>query len=191
MNYYGETLYHHGVKGQKWGLRRFQNEDGTLTEAGKKRYLQEARRDMQSEYKRNLSNPEARKVFRINDNGTFGAGMDAGEAYRKGKITSEDYAEAKRAAKRAHEYAKNKYGEKAMEELAKTGSFTITKKGLKFYQPSDFEPKAIKKGESLTSLLVKNKLNDAYLDSITTAKDRNNEGPWSEKPSKRPKGGRI
>lgn len=38
MNYYGDTLYHHGIKGQKWGLRRFQNEDGSLTPAGKKRY---------------------------------------------------------------------------------------------------------------------------------------------------------
>lgn len=32
------SIYHHGVKGQKWGVRRFQNEDGTFTEAGKKRY---------------------------------------------------------------------------------------------------------------------------------------------------------
>lgn len=31
-------LYHHGIKGQKWGVRRFQNPDGTLTEAGKRRY---------------------------------------------------------------------------------------------------------------------------------------------------------
>ena len=31
-------LYHHGIKGQKWGVRRFQNEDGSLTPAGKKRY---------------------------------------------------------------------------------------------------------------------------------------------------------
>lgn len=31
-------LYHHGIKGQKWGMRRFQNEDGTLTEAGRERY---------------------------------------------------------------------------------------------------------------------------------------------------------
>lgn len=31
-------LCHHGVKGQKWGQRRYQNEDGTLTEEGKARY---------------------------------------------------------------------------------------------------------------------------------------------------------
>lgn len=34
-----EELYHHGIKGQKWGVRRYQNSDGTLTEAGKKRYV--------------------------------------------------------------------------------------------------------------------------------------------------------
>lgn len=31
-------LYHHGIKGQKWGIRRFQNKDGSLTPAGQKRY---------------------------------------------------------------------------------------------------------------------------------------------------------
>lgn len=31
-------LQHHGIKGQKWGVRRFQNTDGSLTAEGKKRY---------------------------------------------------------------------------------------------------------------------------------------------------------
>lgn len=31
-------LYHHGIKGMKWGVRRYQNKDGSLTPAGKKRY---------------------------------------------------------------------------------------------------------------------------------------------------------
>lgn len=31
-------LIHHGIKGQKWGIRRYQNEDGSLTPAGRRRY---------------------------------------------------------------------------------------------------------------------------------------------------------
>ena len=34
----GYYLQHYGIEGQKWGVRRFENEDGTLTEAGKQRY---------------------------------------------------------------------------------------------------------------------------------------------------------
>ena len=39
-NYSGE-LYHHGIKGMKWGVRRYQNKDGSLTNAGKKRMYKE------------------------------------------------------------------------------------------------------------------------------------------------------
>lgn len=35
----GDELMHFGIKGQKWGVRRFQNEDGTLTEEGRRRYM--------------------------------------------------------------------------------------------------------------------------------------------------------
>ena len=33
-----DVLMHHGIKGQRWGVRRFQNEDGGLTPRGKARY---------------------------------------------------------------------------------------------------------------------------------------------------------
>lgn len=33
-----DELYHHGIKGQRWGVRRYQNPDGTLTAEGRKRF---------------------------------------------------------------------------------------------------------------------------------------------------------
>lgn len=40
--YYPDYLYHYGIKGQKWGVRRFQKKDGTLTSEGKKRYSEDS-----------------------------------------------------------------------------------------------------------------------------------------------------
>ena len=55
-------ISHHGIKGQKWGVRRFQNPDGTWTDAGKKRYLNEdgtlnkrgIKREAKAEYKQKM-----------------------------------------------------------------------------------------------------------------------------------------
>jgi hypothetical protein len=41
-----DYIAHHGILGQKWGVRRFQNADGSLTNAGKKRYYRQIKKDM-------------------------------------------------------------------------------------------------------------------------------------------------
>lgn len=51
-----EYLAHHGIKGQRWGVRRYQNADGTLTEEGKKKYrkLQKELFDIEQKYQKDV-----------------------------------------------------------------------------------------------------------------------------------------
>lgn len=72
---------HHGIKGQKWGVRRFQNEDGSLTSAGKRRLANTADSDTRDQlaksYNSNVASgdkkslrqakKDARKIARMDD----------------------------------------------------------------------------------------------------------------------------
>lgn len=53
------VIQHHGILGQKWGIRRFQNVDGSLTAAGKKRYSRSELKDIRNEKYKYQSDAEA------------------------------------------------------------------------------------------------------------------------------------
>lgn len=57
-------LAHHGILGMKWGVRRYQNTDGTLTAAGKKRYLDTIHRMGESDAKKSKKTGAAINGYR-------------------------------------------------------------------------------------------------------------------------------
>ena len=61
---YNNELYHFGIKGMKWGVRRYQNKDGSLTSKGKKRYSDDYKesRNISKKSVRAMSNAELRKI---------------------------------------------------------------------------------------------------------------------------------
>lgn len=57
-------LYHHGIIGMKWGVRRFQNADGTLTEAGQRRYTQSSGNGIRDIATRHTAKKDAKEFAR-------------------------------------------------------------------------------------------------------------------------------
>ena len=103
-----QELYHHGIKGQKWGRRRFQNEDGTLTPAGKERYDDDGPSEKKKEYKI----PENKSTHRLKIEEKYKAkGMSAKEAEQAAarRIRGEQYAVTAAAVTVTACIAYNKY----------------------------------------------------------------------------------
>lgn len=137
---YSDELYHHGIIGMKWGVRRYQNQDGTLTAAGRSRYIKEMKRDMKSHYESQVGK-RVSKHLRINNNFTESAGSSAGKAYRKGKLTDKDYKAASKARAATKKYMTDKYGEDAVKAMMKSGVI-----GRKI---DNFTPKTLTSGKNI------------------------------------------
>lgn len=69
-------IYHHGIKGQKWGVRRFQNQDGTLTSIGRSRYSSKKSADEADQTKKTmLTDKQKKRLKKLVISGAVIAGM--------------------------------------------------------------------------------------------------------------------
>lgn len=103
LNVDGE-LYHWGIKGMRWGQRRYQNRDGSLTPAGKKRYAEEVEATKAREASIKKREREAKQREKLD---AKKAELDAREkALQKGKV--DPSADAKKTKKAAKESEKPK-----------------------------------------------------------------------------------
>lgn len=83
-------LYHHGIKGQKWGVRRFQNKDGTRTAAGKRREKENLSSMSDQELRDKINRMNLEKRYHNLSNGRSSSGLDvAGKTVKAGSSASQ------------------------------------------------------------------------------------------------------
>lgn len=137
MEYTKDYLAHHGIKGQKWGVRRYQNEDGTLTAAGEKRYYVNANGDIkkrtgsmkraQKTYERVHSvRDDAKRMSRMSDRQK--QSLESAENYWKSKAEGEKPEERRNIVKRHYDKTRsfNKYeraGREALRQISTKATY--------------------------------------------------------------------
>ncbi len=123
--YYESELYHHGIKGMKWGVRRYQNKDGSLTGAGRKRYkddpdVQQSKATMKADKK---AKDRALNTYQMNsttkNRDTY---VDSKKQYKASKFNYKTTKEAARLKENGKTFdKKSKHRLKLEEQYRKSG----------------------------------------------------------------------
>lgn len=144
-------LYHHGIKGMKWGRRRWQNKDGSLTPAGEKRYNQDT-----AEGRMHLAKDkykQANKEFNRSYDKAYNKSIAAYSPIKKHREANDrrwddawEKGKAAKAAREEYKQAKKEY--KAERKEAKKVK-ADNMQGDRKFQLSEKQKKAIKIGAAV------------------------------------------
>lgn len=123
MSYYAVTysssLSHHGIKGQKWGRRRYQYEDGSLTADGRRRYGFGERIRARAQYK--IDKKAAKAARKARDNKAYkeveNAENSIEKRYRRGQNLSKKDLAREEAAYRKYDSALAKSKEQYQKDI--------------------------------------------------------------------------
>lgn len=139
---HNDELYHHGTKGMKWGVRRYQNKDGSLTPAGIKRY----NREVQKLKDREASIKAREKAKKYQDTlDKKKAALDEREAALKGKTV-------KKSAPKAA--AGNQSGTKSIKDMSDAELRAVVNRLQLEQQYRNLTPQQVSKGKKFVDTVV-------------------------------------
>lgn len=153
-----DELQHHGTKGMRWGIRRFQNKDGSLTPAGKRKRLAE-RTDKKV---KSIETKTSNKIKKLKETAKYQKKVEKAEAKAEAKLAK---AEAKYGVKKKTGSDDSKPKQKSINEMTNDElREQITRIQLQ-QQLSALTPKQQTKGQAF----VNSMLNDVIIPAAKTA----------------------